>query len=196
MARKPYTISWLPSDLLTSDVIDERRLRVSNTSEGVEDVRDGRRFTLTGEYLIPDGAKLALNITGTGEYFIVGARTDDGLPVQIRTQHATGTQDGEVDAVNMDFTRDADGIAKGRLWFNATAQGAVAYRGRTSIERTVRADEVSKPSIVVTNDTGASKTVFITAELLEFGDAALTVAVTYNGEDVTYNNGAEAVNYG
>ena len=178
----------LMSDMFTIDNnVDFRRFKVSARSADFEDAYTDRGYVLSSEYSVNAGQWLAMNITDKIDSAITSVSVNGPFEVQVRSDHATGTQDGTVTAANKNLISNVDGFAKGTLFYSAVPVGSVLAAGYRFINPNVVCNKDSAPSVLVFNDSAETKVIRITVGVLEFGERPAAKFLTYNGAALTYN---------
>lgn len=173
-----YKINWLPSDLLTNEVIGDRRLKGSNEFSPVSAAKEGNLYSLSGEYSVADGQSVAMNMSPVAKSIIHSVKSNTLLPISVYNSDATGSAGSVVDSVNMGLFSDDFSPATAQIIYNATPQGNLVNRGDTEINPLMVVDEKSNPSFIAKNDSGATLTVFLTVIFEEIGERIASVGLT------------------
>lgn len=170
MSMNSYTITdFGPSDLLTNTVLGKRRAKTSSEISTIAASLNGLLYAISGSYSVPAGEKLAMNISLAADSVLHTVVTNRGMPVEVMTQHATGSADGIFSAVNTNLCSDDSSPSQGQLYYSATPSGGIVASGYGEIQPSVIACEDSQPSIVVTNDTADTQSVKIFVLIEEIG---------------------------
>ena len=174
-----YTIQdFGPSDLLTSAKEGERRVKVSAESSLVSAARDGRLYSAVGAFSVANGQNLAMNMTLSAESVIHSASTIGNHPIYISLGAAEGTADGIFFALNMNACSIDESPAFGQLLYNATMPSQIIAAGVGAVGAIAVADDECGVSIIVTNDSGATKTIAISVVFEEIGERSASFWLT------------------
>ena len=167
-----------PSDLLTSDFIGLRRVKVSAESSLVSAARDGRLYSAVGSFSVANGQNLAMNMNLAAESVIHSASTIGNHPIYISLGAADGTADGIFNALNMSACSIDESPAFGQLFYNATLPSQIIAAGVGDVGAIAVADDECGVSIIVTNDSGATKTIVISVVFEEIGERSASFWLT------------------
>ena len=158
-----------PSDLLTTSKYGIRRSKVSSERSSIAASYNGLLYAISGEYAVAAGAKLAMNLYLASDSVVHRVVTNDGLPVEVRNEHATGSADGIFQSVNTNLCSSDSSPSQGQLYYSATAEGSIVACGHGEIEPSVIACEDGNLSVVVTNTSAGSADVKIFVLFEEIG---------------------------
>lgn len=174
-----YTIQdFGPSDLLTSEFVGFRRVKVSAESSLVSAARDGRLYSVVGSFSVANDQILAMNMTFAAESVIHSASTIGNYPIYIALGAAAGTADGIFNALNMNACSLDDSPAFGQLFYNAALPSAIIAAGIGSVGAIAVADDGCGISVIATNDSGATKTITISVIFEEIGERSAAFGLT------------------
>ena len=165
----PYNIQdFGPSDLMTNELINLRRLKVSSEDSSIASALDGFRYSISGTASVQQGNKLALNISLASDAVIKSASTNVGLPISINNQNSNGAADGIFQAHNLNLLSVDVTPSQGQLYEVAVAQGQELVSGIGSLEAGIISGYQKNVSVIVEN-TEALQDVKITVIFEEIG---------------------------
>ena len=163
--------------LAVSDTSSLTVTEVNTSLESVTSSLNGRLYSLTGGVLVPQGEKLALNISLAASSVIKSASTVTGLPISLYNDHAIGDAATIYLANNMNQLSDDVSPSQGQLYESAVTQGDLLVHGQSEIEMDFISGYQKNSSVVVEN-TEPDQIVFISIIFEEFSDRVLVFGLT------------------
>lgn len=178
MSDASYNIQdFGPSDLMSSETIGIRRLKVSSEDSSIAASLNGFLYSITGTASVLAGDKLALNISLAADSVIKSASTIGGLPITLYSDHATGSADGIFQSVNLNQLSVDESPSQGQLYEQAQPQGSLLTSGLSKLDLSFVSGYQKNSSIVIEN-TGSTQDVFINIVFEEIGERAHVFGLT------------------
>lgn len=172
----------IPSDMLTSFKIGQRRLKTSSREELAEVVEDGFAYSFTGSYAAADGEIISINFSPAADTFLRRVTVNPGFKIEIYDRHATGDADGILDSHNLNQCSSDLSPASGQIFYASTPQGNRLEVGYTEIDPYILTCESTETGISITNNSGQSDTVDFVIIFEEVGPRAALFGLTPSTE--------------
>lgn len=162
----------IPSDMVTSSIIGQRRLKTSSRNELAEVVEDGFAYSFTGSYPASDGEIISINLSFASDVFVRRVTANPDFKIEMFDDDANGSADGILQAHNLNLVSDDITPATGQIFYSSTPQGDRLEVGYSELDPFIFADEASNVSVAITNSSGAPATVDFVIIFEEVGDRA------------------------
>lgn len=178
-----YTIpDFGPSDLLTSDRFEVRRIKTSSEPSIGGATEVGLAYTVSGSFSVADGDYLAMNFSPAAESVIHRVSVSGDYAIEVYDAAATGTANGIFEAVNKNLLSVDVSPAQGQLYSPATLNGNVISAAVGSSAPFVRCGLGAPISVATQNTSGGVLTMRITIEYEEIGPRSASFGLTASTE--------------
>jgi hypothetical protein len=168
----------LPSDMLSSQKIGQRRLKTSSRNELAELIEDGLAYSFTGSYAAADSEVISINLSFSSDVFLRRITANPDFKIEVFDEAATGSADGILAPHNLNLVSGDVSPASAQIFYGSTPQGNRLEVGYSEIDPFVFADETHNPSIAITNNSGTPATVDFVIIYEEVGDRAPLFGLT------------------
>lgn len=171
-----------PSDLLTSDRFDVRRIKTSSEPSIGGATEAGLAYAVSGTFSVADGDYLAMNFSPAAESVIHSVSVDGDYSITLYDAAATGTAEGIFASANRNLISDDVSPGEGQLYSPATASGSVIDAGWRQVRPFVICGFGSPVSAFVENTSGVTTDIRITIVYEEIGERAASFGLTASTE--------------
>ena len=93
----------IPSDMMSSGVIGDRKLKVLTRGDALEGTINGLVYSFSGSVPSVPGDVISLNIVFAATSIISCIESTPGFRIEVRSEPSTGDDDGIVSAVNLNI---------------------------------------------------------------------------------------------
>lgn len=160
----------LPSDMLTSEEIGQRRLKTSSRNELVEVIEDGFAYSFSGSYPSVDGEIIAVNIAPASEIILRRVTANIDFKIEVYDEEATGSADGILAPSNLNLTSVDVSPASAQIYYTASAVGTRLEVGYGEIDPFIITDTDNRLSVLMTNNSGTAQDVDFVVIYEEIGE--------------------------
>lgn len=168
----------LPSDMLSSQKIGQRRLKTSSRNELAELVEQGFAYSFTGSYAAADGEVISINLNFASDVFLRRVTANPSFKIEIFDESATGSADGILEAHNLNLVSDDLTPASAQIFYASTPQGDRLEVGYSEIDPFIFANQDSSACVSITNNSGSAGTVDFVIIFEEVGERAPLFGLT------------------
>jgi hypothetical protein len=175
---EPYLINGLFSDLMSSDKAGARRVKVSSQGSEIAASYEERLYSIAASYEVAAGQSVGLNISPASRIIISNITTNNNFPVELYSDHATGSADGIFRSASMNMCSIDESPTSGQVFYNAQASGSRLAFGHGHLSTSVICCEDSKPCVFITNTSLETTTIDIQVQFEEVGERSALFGLT------------------
>ena len=183
MASPYFTVpDFGPSDLLTNNRFDVRRIKTSSEPSLGGATENGLTYAISGSFNVLMGGTIAMNFNPAAESVIHSVSVDGDYTITLYDAAATGTADGIFASANRNLLSGDVSPGEGQIYSPASANGSALDAGWRQISPFVVCGFGSPVSAFVENTSGVTTDIRITIVYEEIGERAASFGLTASTE--------------
>lgn len=188
-----YTIpDFGPNDLLSSEKIDERRVKTASMSAADVAALNSKLYSIAAPYSIQAGQSASYNIDLSGIAIIYEIQAD-GLSISINSEKSTGVLSDISPARNLNFAKPNGFAAFAQKVNSFTINGYTAISCASPCRPSVVSDELNSFAVTLKNNTSSALSGFMLIRLESLGEYLSPFGLT---ADTNLSAGTEMSYYG
>lgn len=168
----------LPSDMLTSFKVGQRRLKTSSRSELAEIVEDGFAYSFTGSYTSSPDEIISVNLDFASDTFLRRVTCNPGFKIEIFDQDSTGSPDGLLSPHNLNQSSVDESPASAQIFYNSLNSGNRLELGYSEVDPFIFSGNGDELAIAITNTSAQSQDVDFVIIFEEVGEREPSLGLT------------------